>query len=95
MVDDPNSRRRNITRYTSAVFLASGLVAAIYGYTRYDESRSRFDELSSDDINNLNTHTEKDWEEARRDKNLDMSLTSIGAGASLLGAVGLVWTFTF
>ena len=95
MVDDPKSRRRNIIRYTSAVFLAGGVVAAIYGYTRYNESRADFDELSSDDITNLNTHTKKDWEEARRDKNLDLSLTSVGAGASLLGAVGLVWTFTF
>ncbi len=95
LVDDPKSRRRNIIRYTSAVFLAGGVVAAIYGYKRYDESRSEFDDLSSNDISNLNTHTNKDWEEARRDKNLDFSLTSVGVGASLLGAVGLVWTFTF
>lgn len=95
LVDDPKSRRRNIIRYTSAVFLAGGVVAAIYGYKRYDESRSEFDDLSSNDISNLNTHTNKDWEEARRDKNLDFSLTSVGIGASLLGAVGLVWTFTF
>lgn len=95
LIDDPKSRRRNIIRYTSAVFLAGGVVAAIYGYKRYDESRANFDELSSDEILNLNTHTKKDWEDARRDRNLDLTLTSVGFGASLLGAVGLVWTFTF
>lgn len=95
LVDDPKSRKRNIIRYTSAVFLAGGVVAAIYGYNRYDESKSNFDELSSDNYENLHHNTKKDWEEARKDKNLDFSLTSVGVGASLLGAIGLIWTFTF
>lgn len=95
LVDDPKSMRRNSIRYTSAVFLAGGIVAAIYGYKRYEESRAEFEQISSDDIENLNTHTKKDWEEARHDRNLDLSLTSVGIGASLFGAVGLVWTFTF
>lgn len=95
LIDDPQSRKRNILRYTSAAFMAGGVVAAVYGYYRYDESKKEFDARSSDDFANLNTYTREDWEEARRDKNLDFSLTSVGVGASLLGAVGLVWTFTF
>lgn len=95
LIDDPQSRKRNIIRYTSAVFLAGGTVAAIYGYNRYKDSKTEFDARSSDNFSNINTYTAEDWEEARRDKNLDMTLTWVGIGASLLGAVGLIWTFTF
>lgn len=95
LIDDPQSRKRNVIRYTSAAFLAGGMVAAIYGYTRYDESRQEFEARSSDNFENINTYSSKDWEEARHDKNLDFSLTSTGIGVALLGAVGLIWTFTF
>ncbi len=95
LIDDPQSRKRNGIRYTSAAFLAGGIVAVIYGYYRYDESRKVFEERSRDSFENINTYTKKDWEEARRNKNLDFSLTCIGAGVTLLGTIGLVWTFTF
>ncbi len=95
LVQDPRSRKRNFFRYTSIALLAGGIGAAIYGYERYDGSKKDFDEISSDNINNLNRYSSKDWEDAKRDKNLDLTLLSAGISASVLGAIGLVWTFTF
>ncbi len=95
LIDDPQSRKRNIIRYSSAVFLAGGAVAVIYGYKRYEESKAEFDARSNDTFENINTYTVQDWDEARQDKNLDLALTCVGIVASILGAFGLVWTFTF
>jgi hypothetical protein len=95
LVKDPQSRKRNFFRYTSITLLAGGIGAAIYGYERYDKSKNKFDDISSDNVENLNRHTAKDWEYAKRDKNLDFTLLSAGITASVLGAVGLTWTFTF
>lgn len=95
LVKDPLSRKRNFIRYTSIVLIASGVGAAILGYERYDKSKRNFEEISSDNVSNLNQNSLKDWQDARRDRNLDITLLSGGIAASVLGAIGLTWTFTF
>jgi len=95
LIDDPKAVKRNVFRYTSALLLAGGAVAAVYGYNQYQDSRDDFEAKSSDDFENLNTCTKKEWEEARREKQLDMALTGSCIGLSVIGAVGFVWTFTF
>jgi hypothetical protein len=95
LVKDPLSRKRNFIRYTSIALLAGGIGAAIFGYERYDNSKSDFEALSSDNVSNLNQNSTSDWKDARRDRNLDFTLLSGGITASVLGAVGLTWTFTF
>ncbi len=95
LIDDPQLKKRNIIRYSSAFFFAGGVAAVITGYYRYRDSNEVFDARSSDDFSNLNAYSQHDWENARRDKNLDLSLLCVGIGAGVLGATGFIWTFSF
>lgn len=95
LIDDPHKIKRNVFRYTSAVLLAGGVASLIYGNLRYDESSAEYEKRSKNEITNLNQYNSDDWLAAKKNKNMDIALMSVGAGLGLLGTVGLIWTFTF
>lgn len=99
LLKDPLAPRRNIMRYSSLVATISGIGLGVYYAIQFNNSWDKWKKVNdanyvenNPDIltNNLNY-----WDEAKSNKNRDLSLTSIGFGVGLLGTIGFVWSFNF
>jgi hypothetical protein len=93
---DPLAPKRNIIRYSGLTFMVVGVALSSISGLRLRDSQAEFEALSSPDTSNtLRENGDVLWEEAHARRDRDRVGLVAGTLLTLLGGIGLWWTFTF
>jgi hypothetical protein len=95
LLRDPKASLRNLARYSGLTVFAGGAVLGVWYSTRLSESAARFRDLRGGDPYMLAGHTSADWNAARKQRNRDAAVMTVGYLLSALGAAGFGIAFTF
>lgn len=88
------SKRRPALAIGSGVVVAAGLALGIWRTVELSSSAERFAEMDDTTDENLMSYTNaEEWEEARKQRNVDIASLIAGYGLAVLGGVGLVISF--
>lgn len=95
ILHDPAALKRTIVRYSGLMLSVGGVVlVGIFG-REYHNASAALKDLSRRDVTNLTEHDRRDWEAARKRRNVDLTVTAIATLLISAGGVGFAWTFTF
>jgi hypothetical protein len=94
-------QRRTIASYRKPILLSSGSVGAVGGIALivwktldYGSASSNFRALNDENHANLtNPSIVSDWDNAKKRKDLDVGVIVLGCALTVLGAVGLTFSF--
>ncbi|MBD3420267.1 MAG: hypothetical protein GF398_09150 [Chitinivibrionales bacterium] len=101
IVINPNARKQRMVLLSSLAVIAGGGGLGAWYASQYAKDKSRFDEVNDVDGNVTGSedpavkYISADWQDAKSKVDKDIAYMAGGFGASLLGAVGFVWSFTF
>jgi hypothetical protein len=92
---DPLAPKRNTFRYTGLTAALGGAAGAVYFGRQALEHHHELGELSRDNDENTGSHTNADWV-LKRDRRNRLLMYTVSSGiTSVIGLIGLTWTFTF
>jgi hypothetical protein len=95
LLRDPKAPLRNLARYSGLSVFAGGAVLGVWYSTRLSQSAATFRALRGADPYMLAGHTSADWQAARKQRNSDAIVMTVGYLLSALGATGFGIAFTF
>ncbi len=95
ILQDPLYPKRTVLRYSGLSTLLGGLALGVVYTLQLQDSRRELEALSSDKVEDLFRHEEKEWFAARDRRNKDLTLTAVGYSLFLLGSFGFYYSFTF
>jgi hypothetical protein len=96
ILQDPEAKKRIITRYAGVGLFVGGTAVAAYFANDYRSANRELKRISDKrNQNNLLNNNTKLWHDARSRYYRDIFAGSAGFAVSLFGAVGFAWSFTF
>jgi hypothetical protein len=86
---------RTTFRYAGVALAVGGLAAGLWGLSEYPEAKRRFREINTPDDKGALLYTSAEWQNAKRMRDRDLIALISGCMLGVIGAAGLIATFTF
>jgi len=94
-IKDPLARKRNILRYSGLSIAMPTTVIAIYFANQWNSTQHKLKQISVDDPLVLRWHNEEEWISIRKNRDIFFYSTLATGTISVLGYLGIIWSFTF
>jgi len=92
---DPTAPKRNFYRYSGVTFTVGGAILGTIYAAQWHTSERKLKKLSSKNIGNLTNYTNEDWQNAKNERDRNLSLALAGLTSLVAGTIGFSWSFWF